>query len=85
MKKVSKNLFGWADTFIITGIVLLVLAFFGWIFSADSVANEILFGVLFIFMSPIVRGLGVLVQNAEEELDQRWMVKIKTPENEDEK
>ena len=83
MKKVSKNLFGWANTFIITGIILLVLAFFGWIFSADSVANEILFGVLFIFMSPIVRGLGVLVQNAEEELNKRWLGFNKNSENEE--
>ena len=80
MKNVSKKLFGWADTFIITGIILLVLAFFGWIFSADSVANEILFGVLFIFMSPIVRGLGVLVQNAEEEMAHRFDVKFEKNE-----
>ena len=67
----SENLNGWATSLTLTGIILLILAFFGWIFSADSVSTEVCMGILFIFASPVVRGLAVLVQNAEEQIEAR--------------
>lgn len=67
----SSNLKGWADSFVITGIILLILAFFGWIYSADSVSTEVCMGILFIFASPVVRGLAVIVQNAEDQIAER--------------
>lgn len=67
----SENLNGWATSLTLTGIILLILAFFGWIFSADSVSTEVCMGILFIFASPVVRGLAVLVQNAEEQIASR--------------
>ena len=75
-QKTSINLKGWADTFVITGAILIVLAFFGWIFSGDSVATELCMGILFIFASPVIRGLSVLVQNAEEQIEEREKVNM---------
>ncbi len=70
-QKTSTNLAGWANALVFAGAILIILSFFGWIFSDDSVATELCMGILFIFASPVVRGLAVLVQNAEEQIEAR--------------
>lgn len=82
-KKTSDNLNGWANSFMFTGIILIILAFFGWVFSADSVSTELCMGIIFIFISPVVRGLSVLVQNAEEEMDDRLEVRLRNMSTDD--
>lgn len=71
MKKTSTSLNSWANTFVITGVIFIILAFFGWVFSADSVGEILSAGIALIFMSPIIRGLSVLVENAEEQIEAR--------------
>ena len=85
MKKVSHKLFGWADTFIVAAVILFVASFVGFIL--DSAWCEYAFNgaIILVILSPFARGFATLVQNAEEQLDERWMVKIKNAENEDEK
>lgn len=70
-QKTSTNLNGWANSLMFVGVINIILAFFGWIFSADSVSTELCMGILFIIASPVVRGLAVLVQNAEEQIELR--------------
>lgn len=82
-KKTSENLNGWANSFMFTGVILIILAFFGWVFSADSVSTELCMGIIFIFISPVVRGLSVLVQNAEEEMDDRLEVRLRNMSTDD--
>lgn len=85
MKKISKKLFSWADTFIITAVILLVASFVGFIIDSAWCGDAFNGAFILFILSPFTRGFATLVQNAEEELDQRWMVKIKNAENEDEK
>lgn len=85
MKKVSKKLFSWADTFVISAVILLVASFVGFIMDSAWCGNAFNASIILFILSPFARGFAVLVQNAEEQLDERWMVKIKNAENEDEK
>lgn len=82
MKKVSKSLFNWADALIIVGVITIIIAALGFVFSDDPVAGVLLTGFVFMFMSPVVRGFGVLVQNAEEELAHRFDVKLEKSDEE---
>lgn len=84
MKKISKKLFSWADTFVITAIILFVASFVGFILDSAWCGDAFNGAIVLVILSPFTRGFGVLVQNAEEELDARWMVKIKNAENDDE-
>lgn len=84
MKKVSKKLIGWADALVALSVFFIVLGIIGWFMESAWSFDVFHAGLLFMFLSPLTRGFSVLVQNAEEELDQRWMVKIKNAENEDE-
>lgn len=84
MKKVSKKLFSWADTFIIVAILMFIVSFIGFILDSAWCGDIFIEATVFVILSPFARGFATLVQNAEEELDQRWMVKIKNAENEDE-
>lgn len=81
--KVSKSLSNWADVLIIAGVIILILAVLGFIFSDDSISGVLLSGFVFLLASPVVRGLGVLVKNAEEEMDYRWLGFNKNAENEE--
>jgi hypothetical protein len=40
-------------------------------------------GIIFIFISPVIRGLSVLVQNAEEEMDDRLEVRLRNMSTDD--
>lgn len=82
MKKVSKSLNEWANALIFLGIVMFILAVVGFIFSNDSIFPVVMTGFTFVILSPVLRGLGVLVQNAEEEMDHRWLGFNKNIENE---
>lgn len=84
MKKISKKLFSWANTFAIAAAIMLVLSFIGFIMNSAWCGNAFNAAIILFILSPFARGFATLVQNAEEELDQRWMVKIKNAENEDE-
>ena len=83
MKKVSKSLNEWANALTFLGIVMYVLAVVGFTFTNDSIFPVVLTGFAFTILSPILRGLSVLVQNAEEELDKRWLEFNKNAENEE--
>lgn len=85
MKKVSKKLFSWADTFIISAVILFVASFIGFILDSAWCGYAFNGAIILVILSPFARGFATLVQNAEEQLDERWMVKIKNAENEDEK
>lgn len=85
MKKVSKNLFSWANTFIFVAVIMLVISFIGFIMDSAWSGNFFNAAIILFILSPFIRGFATLVQNAEEQLDERWMVKIKNAENEDEK
>lgn len=84
MKKISKKLFSWADTFVITAVILFVASFVGFILDSAWCGDAFNGAIMLVILSPFTRGFGVLVQNAEEELDARLMVKIKNAENDDE-
>lgn len=85
MKKISKKLFSWADTFTITAVILLVASFIGFILDSAWCGDAFNGAIVLVILSPFARGFATLVQNAEEQLEERWMVKIKNAENEDEK
>lgn len=85
MKKVSKKLFSWADTFVIVAILMFIVSFIGFIADSAWCGDTFVEAIVLIILSPFMRGFAVLVQNAEEQLDERWMVKINNAENEDEK
>lgn len=85
MKKISKKLFSWADTFVIVAILMFIVSFIGFIVDNAWCGDTFVEAIVLIILSPFMRGFAVLVQNAEEQLDERWMVKINNAENEDEK
>ena len=85
MKKVSKKLFSWADTFVIVAVIEIVISFIGFIMDSAWCGTTFNTAVILFILSPFMRGFATLVQNAEEHLDERWMVKINNAENEDEK
>lgn len=85
MKKVSKKLFSWADTFVIVAVIMLVISFIGFIMDSAWCGDTFNAAIILFIFSPFARGFATLVQNAEEQLDERWMVKINNAENEDEK
>lgn len=85
MKKISKKLFSWADTFVIVAILLFIVSFIGFILDSAWCGDTFVEATIFVILSPFARGFAALVQNAEEQLDERWMVKINNAENEDEK
>ena len=83
MKKTSKTLTGWADALVFLSVVFLALAVIGWMLDSAWAFDVFHFGLLFMILSPVFRGFSTLVQNAEEELDQRWMVKIENAEKDE--
>ena len=85
MKKVSKKLFSWADTFTIAAAISLVASFIGFIMDSAWCGSAFNASIILFILSPFMRGFATLVQNAEEQLDERWMVKIKNAENDEEK
>ena len=85
MKKISKKLFSWADTFDIVAILMFIISFIGFIVDSALCGDAFVEAIVLIIFSPFMRGFAVLVQNAEEQLVERWMVKINNAENEDTK
>lgn len=71
MKTTSKSLDRWADLFVSLGFTLFVLSILGWAFSGGSVFESLVTSVMFIIASQVLRGLSVLVRNAEEEIETR--------------
>ena len=71
MKKTSKNLNSWATSFFVTAIVMLLISVVG--FCMDSSWTQDMFnGAIICFaISPLFRGFSVLVQNAEEQIEER--------------
>ena len=82
MKKISKSLFSWADTFVIVSIILFVASFIGFILDSAWCGDAFNNAIILIILSPFVRGFGVLVQNAEEELIHRFDVKLEKSDDE---
>ena len=81
--KTSKILNGWANAYIVLAIFFIVLGIIGAMNDSAWSFDVFHFGILFIFISPLVRGLSVLVANAEEAMDHRFDVKLKNCENEE--
>ena len=70
MKQVSKNLNGWANTFLLIGVLLVVLSVVVWLMEGPA-SSFLSGGCCCIVISPLFRGLSVLVQNAEEQIESR--------------
>ena len=73
-KSVSKTLLGWADVFVILAVIFLVVSFAGWIMNSAWVDTLFLTAVTFIFLTPLTRGMAILVKNAEEQIADRRMI-----------
>ena len=82
MKKISKNLFGWADAFVNIAIGLFIGSFIGLIINSAWVGSTFISALLFVVLVPFARGFGVLVQNAEEEMAHRFDVKLEKSDDE---
>lgn len=82
MKKISKRLFGWADAFVVTAIILFVASFVGFILNSAWCGYAFNGAIVLLILAPFTRGFGVLVQNAEEELAHRFDVKLEKSDEE---
>ena len=82
MKKISKSLFSWADTFVITSIIFFVASFIGFILDSAWCGDAFNGALVLIILAPFARGFGVLVQNAEEEMAHRFDVKLEKSDDE---
>lgn len=82
MKKISKSLFSWADTFVITAIILFVASFVGFILNSAWCGYAFNGAIVLLILTPFTRGFGILVQNAEEELAHRFDVKLEKSDEE---
>lgn len=82
MKKISKSLFGWADTFVITAIIFFVASFVGFILDSAWCGDALNGAIVLLILAPFSRGFGILVQNAEEEMAHRFDVKLEKSDDE---
>lgn len=71
MKKTSKKLNGWADTLIAMGVVMVAIAVISWLVSDGDTSVALLTGISLIISSAVLRGLSVIVQNAEDQIEER--------------
>ena len=78
MKKVSKTLNGWADAFVVASVLLIVISILGFFLNSAWTGSVFDAAIVLWILSPLFRGLSVLVQNAEEEIADRRMVKPKS-------
>lgn len=69
MKKYSKSLKGWGDALMISGVILFVVGIFSWAF--DTGSWPLVTGAWMIVLSPVVHGFATVVQNAEEQIEER--------------
>lgn len=73
MKQVSKKLDSWADFILTIGVVMMLLSILGWLFSSDDATLSFVSGFTLVILSPVFRGLSVIVQNSEEQISERPM------------
>lgn len=71
MRPVSKKLDSWADFILGIGVVMILLSILGWLFSSDDATLSFVFGFALVILSPVFRGLSVVVQNAEGGIRER--------------
>lgn len=71
MKKVSKTLNYWADVFVIAGVFLFVVSIIGFFMDSAWCGSTFESTFFALMLSPVFRGLSVLVQNAEEQIEFR--------------
>ena len=71
MRPVSKKLDSWADFILSVGVMMMLLAILGWLFSSDDATLSFVSGFALVILSPVFRGLSVAVQNAEGEIRER--------------
>ena len=69
MKKYSKSLRWWGDFFLLFGILLLIAGVVTW--SVDVSSWPLTTGFWMIVLSPVVHGFAAVVQNAEEQIEER--------------
>lgn len=84
MKKVSKKLFSWADSFTIAAIIMLVASIVGFILDSAWCGNAFNASIILWILSPFARGFATVVQNAEEQIAERKMVGFLPFEDEEE-
>ena len=64
----SKNLFIWANLMLIFAFVLILVSLVGLCFDSAWTGDSLITGLCLLVASPVYRGLGVLVMNAERQL-----------------
>lgn len=69
MKNQSKNIYSWGETFFVVAILLFVVGLIAWLMGEGS--GLVSTSIAFFMVSPILKGLAILVKNAEEEIDCR--------------
>ena len=74
MKKVSKTLEKWADVLVFLSVVLFAMSLFGFFFNSAWLEYTFNSAFVALALSPVFRGLSVLVKNAEDEIVRRDMV-----------
>ena len=80
MKKVSKTLNGWADIFIAAAVIEFIVGIIGFFIDSAWSGNMIFVGILLLILAPVLRGLSILVLNAEEQIDDRFNEKLNNEE-----
>ena len=76
MKLASQKLKRWSNISESIGIIVLAFAFFMCVFSNSWWGLFFMFGIGFILLSPVLEGLSVMVQNAEEQIREREIFTI---------
>lgn len=69
MSKPSKRLKVWGDLSTIFGIVFLILAFFMFVFDDSSSSYAFISGIVWLILSPVLKGFSVVVEHAEKQLE----------------
>ena len=69
MKKYSKSLKEWGNVLIVFGAILFVVGIFSLAF--DTGSWPLTTGACMIVLSPVVHGFATVVQNAEEQIEER--------------
>ena len=80
MKRVSKTLNGWANGFVVFAIPLIIISILEFFFNDVWAGSMFDAAIALLILSPIFRGLSVLVQNAEEQIDARFNEKLENEE-----
>ena len=85
MKSISNKINSWANAFVVFAVFFFACGVVGFFLNSAWTSGVFGWAILSTILSPLFSGFAILVKNAEEELEQRWMVNNKNAKNEDEK